>query len=129
MCIRDRLTTLKINNLIPSLKSRGMDLGTERMTKTLKYMTDNLIKIPAIQIVGTNGKGSIASFLESALKGSGLKVGVTTSPHLVSWCERIKIDGEMISKKNFPNVFRPMLSSSSEVQPYVALLLLSQKRR
>ncbi len=85
-----------------------MDLGTQRVAKTLKDISKPFVKIPAIQIVGTNGKGSIASFIESGLKVAGVKVGVTTSPHLVSWCERIRINGHHISESDFTNSIKSL---------------------
>lgn len=78
-----------------------MNLGIERMQMALQAMGEPCAEIPAIQIVGTNGKGSIASFIQSSLKSAGIKAGVTTSPHLVSWCERICIDGNLISSQEF----------------------------
>ncbi len=78
-----------------------MSLGIERMQKALKAMGEPCAKIPAIQIAGTNGKGSIASFIQSSLKSAGIKAGITTSPHLMSWCERISIDGNLIPSQEF----------------------------
>ena len=51
----------------------------------------------SIHIAGTNGKGSTAHMLASILQKAGYKVGLYTSPHLVDFRERIKINGEMIS--------------------------------
>ena len=89
----------ELNQLIPPFEQRGMNLGIERMQLALKAMGEPCAKIPAIQIVGTNGKGSIASFIQSSLKCAGIKAGVTTSPHLMSWRERIRIDGNVISSQ------------------------------
>lgn len=86
-----------LSDLIPRFDQRGMDLGLERMQQALQAMGNPCASVPAIQVVGTNGKGSIASFLASSLKAAGIRVGLTTSPHLVSWCERISSDGELIS--------------------------------
>lgn len=94
-------------DLIPNFDQRGMDLGLERMQMALKAMGRPCKSIPAIQIVGTNGKGSITSFLQSSLKVVGIKAGITTSPHLLSWCERISIDGGLIR----PQEFRQLLIS------------------
>ena len=101
-----------LEDLIPQFSQRGMDLGLKRMESALKTMGSPCSEIPAIQIVGTNGKGSIASFIKSTLQTAGIKTGVTTSPHLVSWCERIQIDGELIS----PQVFRELLISLNPLQ-------------
>ncbi|HJN35908.1 MAG: folylpolyglutamate synthase/dihydrofolate synthase family protein [Prochlorococcus sp.] len=74
-----------------------MDLGLERMADALAAMGNPCGTIPAIQVAGTNGKGSICSFIDSGLRAAGIHTGLTTSPHLVSWCERIRIDGALIS--------------------------------
>ena len=52
----------------------------------------------SIHIAGTNGKGSCAHMLSSVLQEKGLKVGLYTSPHLLDFRERVRINGEMISK-------------------------------
>lgn len=57
-------------------------------------------KIKSIHIAGTNGKGSTAHMLASVLQEAGYKVGLYTSPHLVDFRERIKINGTSIKKKN-----------------------------
>ncbi len=51
-----------------------------------------------IHIAGTNGKGSVSAFLCAILQEAGLKVGMFTSPHLVDFRERIRVDGEMIAE-------------------------------
>ena len=56
-------------------------------------------KFEAIHIAGTNGKGSVSHMLASVFMKCGLKTGLYTSPHLVDFRERIKIDGVMISKE------------------------------
>src|SRR5207248_4338240 len=54
-----------------------------------------------VQIAGTNGKGSTASFLDSICRAAGIRTGLFTSPHLVSVTERIRIDGRPISESDF----------------------------
>lgn len=56
-------------------------------------------KFKSIHIAGTNGKGSTAHMLSSILQTKGLKVGLYTSPHLVDFRERVKINGEIIDKQ------------------------------
>ncbi|MGB0949165.1 MAG: bifunctional folylpolyglutamate synthase/dihydrofolate synthase, partial [Marinirhabdus sp.] len=53
----------------------------------------------SVHVAGTNGKGSTSSMLASVLQGAGYKVGLYTSPHLVDFRERIKINGELIAKR------------------------------
>jgi len=54
---------------------------------------------PAIHVTGTNGKGSVSLKIAKALESSGLKVGLYTSPHLISFCERIQINGVPIPEE------------------------------
>ncbi len=55
-------------------------------------------KFKSIHVAGTNGKGSVSHFLASILQEAGYKVGLYTSPHLVDFRERIRINGNMIPK-------------------------------
>ena len=62
-----------------------------------------------IHVAGTNGKGSTSHLIASVLQESGYKVGLFTSPHLVDFRERIKVNGKMISKQqvvDFVNAYR-----------------------
>jgi len=54
---------------------------------------------PTIHVSGTNGKGSVSHKIAKALQSSGLKVGLYTSPHLISFCERIQINGVPIPEE------------------------------
>ena len=56
-------------------------------------------KFKSIHVAGTNGKGSVSHFLASILQEAGYKVGLYTSPHLVDFRERIRINGEMIPQQ------------------------------
>jgi len=54
---------------------------------------------PVFHVAGTNGKGSTVATLDALLRGSGLRVGRYTSPHLVDFCERIVVDGAPMSRE------------------------------
>ncbi len=65
---------------------------------------------PSVHVGGTNGKGSTCAFLSAGLQARGFRVGVYTSPHLVSACERITVNGQPISEDGFAEwttVLRP----------------------
>ena len=82
-----------------------MNLGLDRMKMAIEAMGLPCKGTPAIQIAGTNGKGSISSFINSILTTVGIKTGITTSPHLVDWIERICINDKQIPGKfNVPQV-------------------------
>ena len=85
-----------LNDLLPRFDLRGMDLGLERMQRAMDELALPRRPRPAIQVAGTNGKGSICSFIGAALQGTRFNVGITTSPHLVSWCERIRVNADLI---------------------------------
>jgi dihydrofolate synthase/folylpolyglutamate synthase len=87
---------VNFNDLLPPFDQRGMDLSLARMNRALKQLGSPTESIPAVQVVGTNGKGSIATLIHSALTAAGIHSGLTTSPHLIDWCERIRVDGQTI---------------------------------
>jgi dihydrofolate synthase/folylpolyglutamate synthase len=58
-------------------------------------------QFPAIHVGGTNGKGSVCGFLSAALRARGFRVGLYTSPHLVSVRERVQVNGQPISEEAF----------------------------
>lgn len=79
----------------------AMKLGLENIRKVLAALGNPEKKYLKVQIAGTNGKGSTCAFLESICVQAGIEVGMTTSPHLISITERIKINGQEISEKDF----------------------------
>ena len=68
--------------LSPKYERDNIKLGLSRIKKVLQELGNPCKNIPAIQIIGTNGKGSIAAYLESILFEAKRNFGVTTSPHL-----------------------------------------------
>ncbi|MBT3814643.1 bifunctional folylpolyglutamate synthase/dihydrofolate synthase [Candidatus Woesearchaeota archaeon] len=82
------------------LKKFGDKLRLEEMEKLVSALDNPQNKFKSIHIAGTNGKGSTAAFLAQILEEAGYKVGLYTSPHLVNFNERIKINGKDISDEN-----------------------------
>ena len=75
----------------------GVELGLERIERLLNDLGNPHRQVPIIHVAGSNGKGSTCAFLSSVLTVAGYRVGRYTSPHLVSWCERISLNGQDIS--------------------------------
>src|SRR5437870_9503240 len=75
----------------------GMVPGLERIEGLLAALGHPETRYVLVQVGGTNGKGSTAAMLASMLKAGGRRVGLYTSPHLVSFRERIRVDGEPIT--------------------------------
>ena len=78
----------------------GVKLGLENITALLDDLGRPHNTFPSIHIAGSNGKGSVAVLLATALQAAGHRVGLYTSPHLVDFRERIRVDGEYISRRN-----------------------------
>ena len=73
--------------------------GLDRIKTLLISLKNPEKKFKSIHLAGTNGKGSTAHLISSILQESGYNVGLFTSPHLIDFRERIKINGKFISKK------------------------------
>jgi dihydrofolate synthase / folylpolyglutamate synthase len=74
------------------LHPRSIDLGLERITPVADALGVQRVPYRVITVGGTNGKGSTVAHLESLLQGLDVRTGVFTSPHLVRYNERIRID-------------------------------------
>ncbi len=84
-------------NYFYSLKRSGIKLGLDHTIKFSEFVGNPHKKIKMIHVAGTNGKGSCSAFIDKILRIYGKKVGLYTSPHLVNFNERIRIDGKSIT--------------------------------
>ena len=91
---------MKINetlNYIHTLGKFSHKAGTQRITAVCEKLGKPQNDFKAIHIAGTNGKGSVCTFVSAALKTAGYRVGTFVSPYITDFCERIQINGEHIS--------------------------------
>src|SRR5437899_9066136 len=79
-----------------SLRLFGLKLGLENTFKLAALVGNPQDRLRFIHVAGTNGKGSTCAMLESVYRAAGLRVGLFTSPHLVSFGERIQVNREVI---------------------------------
>lgn len=93
------MTYQEFLNHIYGLGRFGIKPGLERITSLLHALHDPQAAFKSIHVAGTNGKGSTSSFLASIVKKGGYRVGLFTSPHLVSFTERIRVDGCEITEE------------------------------
>lgn len=93
------------DDLIEPFQHRGIDLTLGRLQAALAELGHPDQRFAAVQVAGTNGKGSICTLVAAALCRAGYRTGLYTSPHLLSWCERLRIDDSPIS----PAAFRRLL--------------------
>jgi len=105
----ERLTNPERTGLGRRFRKR-MNLDATR--RLMELLGNPHERIHAVHIAGTKGKGSVAAMIESTCRAAGLKTGLFTSPHLVSWRERIRIGGVCISEEE-------VAALAEEVRPAV----------
>jgi dihydrofolate synthase/folylpolyglutamate synthase len=81
------------------LEIERMDLKLERVAEALQRCGSPQQGFATIHVAGTNGKGSTATFLHSMLRTAGYRVGLFTSPHLIDFCERIRLGTRWITEQ------------------------------
>ncbi len=86
-----------LSELFPRLTG-GIRWGLERTRRMLAAVGDPHLAFDTLHIGGTNGKGSVAALCASALRASGRRVGLYTSPHLCAFRERVRVDGVPVSE-------------------------------
>ena len=89
---------------LESLNIFGIKPGLERINLLVKNLGNPQNYFDSIHVAGTNGKGSVCAMLSAILQNAGYKVGLFTSPHLESYCERIRVNGENISETEFAEI-------------------------
>ena len=94
------------SELIAPFSRRGVDLGLERLQAALEELGHPERRFAAIQVAGTNGKGSISTMLHAIAGAAGIRCGLYTSPHLLSWCERIRLPESLISEGSLQRLLR-----------------------
>jgi dihydrofolate synthase/folylpolyglutamate synthase len=99
------------------LERMGMKLGLDNINKLLSFLGNPHKAYPSIHIAGTNGKGSSAAIIESILSNSGYRIGLYTSPHLVDFRERIRINGRLIDQKYVSDFFSEAREKFESVNP------------
>ncbi|TVQ12367.1 MAG: bifunctional folylpolyglutamate synthase/dihydrofolate synthase [Leptolyngbya sp. DLM2.Bin27] len=87
----------QIDQLLAPLGRFGVELGLERIQRLLAALGNPQARVPLVHVAGTNGKGSVCAYLSAVLTAAGYRVGRYTSPHLVSWRERIAVNEQPIA--------------------------------
>ena len=95
--------------------------GTERIAELLERHGHPERSFAAVHLVGTNGKGSTASFLATMLTQAGFCTGLFTSPHLVSYTERFQINGRSISTEALDQLVEELLATALEDETFFEL--------
>lgn len=89
---------------IEALKARGIHKSLVRIEAALRALGNPQERFPTIHIAGTNGKGSTAAITSEILAQSGFKTGLTISPHIINFRERIQINGNFIPEEGVVDI-------------------------
>lgn len=100
-----------------SLQKTGIKFGLEKISSLLEFLGNPHKKFKSIHIAGTNGKGSTSSFIASILSEMKFKVGLYTSPHLVRFNERIKVDSKEIEDVYLVESINLLRSEIEKIKP------------
>lgn len=104
-------------NYLYRLERSGMKYDLANITRILKSLGNPHHKIKFIHIAGTNGKGATASMLASILMEHGLKTGLFTSPHILKFNERVRINGKMISNDYIKTFLNNNIKLIKKIKP------------
>jgi dihydrofolate synthase/folylpolyglutamate synthase len=110
--------SLEYHEALAALADRGrfgIRLGIGRTRALLAALDDPQLKIRGALVAGTNGKGSVLALAGSALRAAGLRVGETPKPHLVSYRERVVVDGHPISATDFARHVTAVLAAATTI--------------
>lgn len=116
-----------------TLHPQEIDLGLERIAVVWQRMAADLGEAKVITVAGTNGKGSCVAMLESIYLAAGYRTGAYTSPHLLRYNERIRINGQTVSDERLCLAFEQVDQARADISlsyfefgTLAALLLFSQ---
>lgn len=99
------------------LQTHGIKLGLDNPRKMLSLFQDPQSAFRSVHVAGTNGKGSTSAALASVLTAAGFRTGLFTSPHLVSFTERIRVDGGEISEDEVVSLAEEIRRKSGGLEP------------
>ena len=113
-------TGVTYSGAIEALTARGrfgMRLGLGRTKALLRALGSPELDLRGVLVGGTNGKGSTGAMVAAALRAGGLRVGQTPKPHLVSYRERIVVDGRAIAASDFAALVAEVLNAADGLAP------------
>lgn len=108
-------TLLEWVEYIQTLHHRQIDLSLDRVASVFQRFAPDVLPFKVVAIAGTNGKGSTAEILASIYRAGGYRVGKYTSPHLVTFNERINVNGRMVSDADLLASFERVESKRADV--------------
>ncbi len=99
------------------LQRFGIHPGLDTISSLLSDLGNPQRRFPVLHVAGTNGKGSVAAITASILQAAGVRVGLYTSPHLLDFCERIRVRGTCIPESRVVDLFDGIQALPSRAAP------------
>ncbi|NLE02707.1 MAG: bifunctional folylpolyglutamate synthase/dihydrofolate synthase, partial [Fibrobacter sp.] len=96
----------EIKKHLYSLVNKGIKYDLDRMIAAANSINNPQTFYKSFHVAGTNGKGSTCSFIESVLRASGFKTGLYTSPHILRFEERFRVNGEIVTEDKWLSVYK-----------------------
>ena len=109
------LSYTKAIEYLYNLKWHGIKLGLENIQRLMAALGEPHKRFRSVQIAGTNGKGSTASTVAAVLQTAGYRTGLYTSPHLIDFTERIRVNGEPIAPERVTQLTERIRTAASEI--------------
>lgn len=100
-----------VEALYERIQQRQIEFGLDRSHALLRALGHPDRRYPTIHVAGTNGKGSVSTKIASILQQAGYRVGLYTSPHLITLRERVRVNGELVSKEEMVDLIPKLLES------------------
>jgi dihydrofolate synthase/folylpolyglutamate synthase len=110
-------TAVDLSDLLDPFQRFGVNLGLDRIRGLLDRLGNPQNQVPIVHVAGTNGKGSVCAYLTRVFQEAEYRVGCYTSPHLVSWCERIQLQGHFIEPTALRQVLQETIAAIDPEQP------------
>lgn len=107
----------EVNTILERFTHFGVELGLERIERLLAALGNPERQVPIVHVAGSNGKGSVCAYLSAVLTEAGYQVGRYTSPHLVSWCERICLNQQEISPLELHQLLLQVIAAIDPEKP------------
>ena len=102
-------------NRLYALAPRGQKLGLDRVHEACEFFGRPERTFEVVHVAGTNGKGTVCAFVASMLQASGKRVGLYTSPHLVNFSERIRVNGNPIEPDTMAELLNSVMDLGKEL--------------
>lgn len=109
-------TAATFEEALSQASSFGIRPGLETMQALMECLGNPQDRLPVVHVAGTNGKGSVCAMLESVFRAAGCRTGLYTSPHLLEYGERFRINGENAGEAQLELLLEQVLRAADQVE-------------